>query len=70
MIFVNSCLYLYLIYQSSEKESDLHEHEVGGGVEVREADEGEVVVETVEAGWHQVQPQHPPVGGDALQQRD
>ena len=61
---------MYLIYHSSEKESYLHEHEVGGGVEVRKADEGEVVVETVEAGRHQVQPQHPSVGGDALQKRD
>ena len=48
----------------------MHEHEVGGGVEVREADEGEVVVETVEAGRNQVEPQNPSVGGDALQQRD
>ena len=53
---------MYLIYKSCEKKSYLHEHEVGGGIEVREADEGEVVVETVEAGGHQVQPQHPPVG--------
>ena len=48
----------------------MHEHEVGGWVEVREADEGEVVVETVEAGRDQVEPQNPSVGGDALQQRD
>ena len=57
----------YLIYNSSEKESYLHEHEVSGWVEVGEADEGEVVVETVEAGRYQVEPQHPSVRGDALQ---
>ena len=45
----------------------MHEHEVSGRVEVGETDEGEVVVETVETGRHQVQTQHPPVGRDALQ---
>ena len=58
---------IYLIYYSSEKESYLHEHEVCGWVEVGEADEGEVVVQAVQAGRHQVEAQHPPVGRDALQ---
>ena len=48
----------------------MHEHEVRGWVEVGEADEGEVVVQAVEAGRHQVEAQHPPVDRDALQQRD
>ena len=37
---------------------NLHEHEVGGGVEVGQADEGEVVVEAVEGGWHEVEAKH------------
>ena len=45
----------YLIYNTCEEEPDLHEHEVGGGIEIREADEGEIVVEAVEAGGHQVE---------------
>ena len=45
----------------------MHEHEVCGWVEVGEADEGEVVVQAVQAGRHQVEAQHPPVGRDALQ---
>ena len=60
---------IYLIYHSCQKESNLHEHEVGGGVEVLQTDEWEVVVEAVEAGRHQVEAQHPPVAGDALHQR-
>ena len=30
---------IYLIYHSCQKESDLHEHEVGGWVEVLQTDE-------------------------------
>ena len=37
---------------------NLHEHEVGGGVEVRQADEGEVVVEAVQGCWHEVEAKH------------
>ena len=48
---------LYLVYDSSEEESDLHEHEVGGGVEVLETDEGEIVVEAVETGRDEIERQ-------------
>ena len=34
---------------------NLHEHEVGGGVEVGQADEGEIVVEAVQGCWHEVE---------------
>jgi len=43
-----------LIDETSEEESDLHEHEVRGGIEVGETEEGEIVVETVESGGDQV----------------
>ena len=34
---------------------NLHEHEVGGRVEVGQADEGEVVVKAVQGCWHEVE---------------
>ena len=48
----------YLIDDSCQQESYLHEHEVCCGVEVGETDEGEVVVETVESGGDKVEEQH------------
>ena len=58
--------YPCLIDETGDEQPDLHEHEVGGGVEVGEAVEGEVVVEAVEEGGHQVEHQHPPVLTDTL----
>ena len=49
-----------LVDEPSEKESDLHEHEVGGGVEDCEAVEGHVVVDGVEGRGDQVQNKDPP----------
>ena len=37
---------------------NLHEHEVGGGVEVGQADKREVVVEAVQGCWHEVEAKH------------
>ena len=45
---------LYLIYEACENESDLHEHEVRGRVEVGEGVERKVVVDTVERGWNKI----------------
>ena len=48
------CTTLYLIYEACENESDLHEHEVRGRVEVGEGVERKVVVDTVERGWNKI----------------
>ena len=48
----------------------MHEHEVCGGVEVGEADKGEVVVEAVEGGWHKVEAEHVFILEDVLAKRD
>jgi hypothetical protein len=57
-----------LIDEAGKKEPYLHEHEVGGGVEVGEAVEGEVVVEAVEGGGDQVEDQDPPILPNSLNQ--
>ena len=48
----------------------MHEHEVCGGVEVGEADKGEVVVEAVEGGRDKVEAEHVLILKDALTHRD
>ena len=59
----------HLIDYTCKNESDLHEHEVGGGVEVSEAEEGEIVVEAVEGGRHEVEQENPPVFVNTFEQR-
>ena len=39
----------------------MHEHEVRGGVEVSETEEGEVVVKAIKGGRHKVEHKHVPV---------
>ena len=60
----------HLVHEASHQQSDLHEHEVGGGAEVGEADEGEVVVEAVECGRHKVEKENALVCEDSFPERD
>ena len=59
----------YLVYQASEEQPNLHEHEVGSGVKICEAEEGEIVVEAVEGGRHEVEQENPPVFVNTFEQR-
>ena len=56
-----SILFSNLVKDPCHEEPHLHEHEVCGGVEVGEVDEGEVVVQAVEQGGHHVVRQDHPV---------
>ena len=60
----------HLVHEASHQQSDLHEHEVGGGAEVGEADEGEVVVKAVKCSRHKVESQHALVCDDSFPERD